>query len=101
MKRTWLIPLAGGIAALALIACTAADVGDDEGYGGGSDTGGPGVGSGTVSTKGTSVSGATTSSGPGAGPGGQTPSPDPIVEFVPAECAELDQSQPTVLYLSA
>lgn len=102
MNRTWLIPLAGGVAALALVACSAAD-GDDEGYGGGGVGPGAGPGYGTTKaasgTSGTSGIGATT--GSGSGPGGNPASPDPIPEFVPAECAELDQSQPSVLYLSA
>jgi Ca-activated chloride channel family protein len=100
MDRTWLIALTGGVAALTLVACIGGDDAEDAGYGGGSW--GPGASSGSVSTK-ASGSGATngTGSGPGTGPGGDPSSPDPLVEFVPAECAELDQSQPAVLYLSA
>ncbi|NUO52265.1 MAG: VWA domain-containing protein [Polyangiaceae bacterium] len=78
------------------------DDAENGGYGGGGV--GPGAGPGTVSTKASGTSGSAThgtGSGPGTGPGGQPPSPDPLVEFVPAECAELDQSQPSVLFLSA
>ncbi len=32
---------------------------------------------------------------------GSNPSPDPLAPFLPAECAELDPSQPAILYLSA
>jgi Ca-activated chloride channel homolog len=109
MDRTWLIALTGGFAAFALIACSAGDTDDDGGYGGGGSWG-PGASSGTTGGTKATVGAGTTSSanssatvgtGSGTGPGGNPPSPDPLVKFVPAECAELDQSQPAVLYLSA